>query len=222
LGRRIDKAGWAFPEKKQLFGSRVVLEPLGAQHLDDLWHVASSAAESFAYLRYGPFDSKEALRLVTEDLSTRADQPFWAVLSPDGTAQGWLSICDVYPADGAFEIGSIWFAPVLQGTQRGREAIFLLMSLGMDQLGYERLVWRCQVQNAASFQAALNLGFTHEGTWRNAAVIDGWQRDIAWFSILTEEWPLCRKALEAWLLDANFEGDGRQVDKLQDIRARLR
>jgi RimJ/RimL family protein N-acetyltransferase len=67
----------------------------------------------------------------------------------------------------------------------------------MDDLGYERLVWRCQTQNEASFKAAVNLGFTHEGTWRNAAVVKGWQRDVAWFSILKSEWPAKRDAFEA-------------------------
>ncbi|WGI20883.1 GNAT family protein [Amylibacter sp. IMCC11727] len=199
----------------------MTLEPLGQTHLEDLWAVVSRAPQSFTYLRYGPFDDQDALRRLIEDLSTRSDQPFWAVLGPEGTAMGWLSMCDVYPEDGAFEIGSIWFSPELQGTRMGREAIFLLMCYGMDALEYERLVWRCQAQNEASFRAALNLGFTHEGTWRNAAVVKGWQRDIAWFSILKEDWALCRKAFEIWFLDGNFDGEGRQVETLQDIRERL-
>ena len=134
--------------------------------------------------------------------------------------QGWLSICDVSQTDGAFEIGSIWFAPALQGTRGAREAIFLLMCLGMDDLKYARLVWRCQAQNTPSFKAAQNLGFQHEGTWRNAAVVDGWQRDIAWFSILRGEWPACRDAFNAWLNKDNFDAQGRQKDRLQDLRRR--
>jgi L-amino acid N-acyltransferase YncA len=90
----------------------------------------------------------------------------------------------------------------------------------MDDLKYERLVWRCQAQNAPSFKAAQNLGFQHEGTWRNAAVVDGWQRDIAWFSILRAEWPACRDAFSAWLRKDNFDAQGRQKDRLQDLRRR--
>lgn len=221
FGRKIDKTSWAFPEKKRVSGTSVTLEPLGAVHLEDLWEVVSHAAQSFEYLRYGPFEDVSALLGVIEDLSHRSDQPFWAVIGADEKAMGWLSICDVYADDGAFEIGSIWLAPALQGTRMGREAIFLLMAYGMDELGYERLVWRCQAQNEASFQAALNLGFTHEGTWRNAAGVKGWQRDIAWFSILKEEWGVCKKAFEIWLLDENFDDEGRQKEKLQDIRKRL-
>lgn len=220
-GTPIAQSHWAFPDKRPLQGRAVALEPLAQAHLDDLWNAAAPAPESFDYLRYGPFGSSDELRDLIVELSSRADQPFWAVRCAGGAVQGWLSICDVSQTDGAFEIGSIWFAPTLQGTRAAREAIFLLMCLGMDTLGYERMVWRCQSQNERSFKAARNLGFTHEGTWRNAAVVKGWQRDVAWFSILRAEWSLVRTALAAWHSDDNFDAEERQLVSLQDIRARL-
>ena len=198
------------------------LEPLSDEHIDDLWSYVSASPDSFTYLRYGPFQSREELTELIGDLSSRENQPFWAVLGKEGRAEGWLSICDVYQSDGAFEIGSTWFAPLLQGSREAREAIFLLMSLGMDDLKYERLVWRCQGQNEGSFRAALNLGFTHEGTWRNAMIFENWQRDIAWFSILRSEWPSRRTAFKEWLLPKNFDEFGQQKARLQDIRREAR
>lgn len=218
LGTRIKQCHWPFPASETIVGQYVRLEPLSRDHHADLWAFAKAAPESFTYLRYGPFDTPKALTDLLEDLSSRSEQPFWAVIGADGAAQGWLSICDVYQSDGAYEIGSIWFAPTLQGTRQAREAIFLLMCLGLDTLKYERLVWRCQAQNKASFQAALNLGFQHEGTWRNAAVIKGWQRDIAWFSILRDAWPIDRCAFVNWLSHDNFDALGHQKARLQDFR----
>jgi RimJ/RimL family protein N-acetyltransferase len=214
LGTKISTRHWSFPQTQQIKGTYIRLERLSLDHHADLWACAFAAPDSFDYLRYGPFKTSKDLMDLLTDLSSRPDQPFWAVIGPDGYASGWLSICDVYQSDGAFEIGSIWFAPSLQGTRGAREAIFLLMCLGMDVHQYERLVWRCQAQNAKSFQAALNLGFKHEGTWRNAAVIDGWQRDIAWFSILKAEWPDRRRVFTRWLDPANFDADGRQKSRL--------
>ena len=221
LGTPIGRKIWTFPEARLIEGVCVTLEPLSLTHLDDLWAAAAAFPQSFEYLRYGPFQTKDALRELILDLSTRKHQPFWAVQDGSGKAHGWLSICDVSVTDGAFEIGSIWFSLDLQGTRAAREAIFLLMSLGMDTYEYERLVWRCQVQNAQSFKAALNLGFQHEGTWRNAAVVKGFQRDVAWFSILQSEWPLRRRAFEAWLSDENFESGMRQKKRLGKILAGL-
>lgn len=218
LGTKIQTSHWLFPQKEELIGQYVRLEPLSQDHHADLWRAAVAAPDSFAYLRYGPFGTPKDLTDLLMDLTARDDQPFWTVIDKAGIAHGWISICDVYQSDGAFEIGSIWFAPTLQGTREAREAIFLLMCLGMDTHGYERLVWRCQAQNEKSFQAALNLGFQHEGTWRNAAVVDGWQRDIAWFSILRNEWPACRSAFMSWLLEENFDEGRKQKARLQDLR----
>ena len=218
LGNPINRGPWDFPRRQNLRGKYVRLEPLAEEHMDDLWSFASAAPDSFSYLRYGPFQTREQLAELISDLSTREDQPFWAVIGAQGRAEGWLSICDVYQSDGAFEIGSIWFAPSLQGSREGREAIFLLMCLGMDDFHYERLVWRCQAQNEGSFRAAINLGFKHEGTWRNAMVYDNWQRDIAWFSILRSEWSSCRTAFEEWFSPDNFDENGKQIKRLQDLR----
>ena len=218
FGKPIARSFWTFPNATSLRGQYIQLAPLSEEHLDDLWRAAQASPTSFDYLRYGPFNTRQELCDVVCDLAARQDQPFWAVLDHGGVALGWLSICDVFQSDGAFEIGSIWFSPSLQGTRMAREAIFLLMCLGMDTFSYERLVWRCQAQNEKSFRAALNLGFTHEGTWRNAAVVKGWQRDVAWFSILKSEWPDRKRALQRWLLPENFDPSGIQRNKLRTFR----
>ena len=219
MGNKIDKHAWPFPECSEIEGQYVLLERFSQHHVGDLWAAARTAPESFTYLRYGPFETEADLATLVSDLSSREYQPFWAAIDANGKACGWLSICDVYQADGAFEIGSIWFAPSLQGTREAREAIFLLMCLGMDECEFERLVWRCQAQNEKSFKAALNLGFTHEGTWRNAVIVDGWQRDVAWFSILRSEWPACRAAFSGWLAPDDFDASTRQKRRLEEFRA---
>ena len=191
------------------------LEPLGREHVDELWHAAQGADASFAYLRYGPFaHQRDLLELVTE-LAGRADQPFWAVRpKSSGVAQGWLSLCDIYPADGAIEIGAIWFSPRLQRTRAATEAIFLLMQYAMDELQYQRLVWRCNAANQASLNAAARYGFTPEGTWRGSALSKGRRCDVAWHSIIAAEWPARRAAITAWLADENFDEHGRARTRL--------
>lgn len=191
------------------------LEPLGSEHIEELWHAALGADASFAYLRYGPFaHQRDLLELVTE-LAARVDQPFWAVRSKSsGVAQGWLSLCDIYPADGAIEIGAIWFSPQLQRTRAATEAIFLLMQYAMEELQYQRLVWRCNAANQASLNAAVRYGFTPEGTWRGSALSKGRRCDVAWHSIIAAEWPARRDAIRAWLADENFDEHGRARRRL--------
>jgi RimJ/RimL family protein N-acetyltransferase len=202
----------AFPSKIVLKGDAVRLEPLSIAHADDLWTAAQGADASWDYLRYGPFGTADALKLHVAELAQRETQPFWAVReSTSGAIQGWLSLCDVYPADAAIEIGSIWYSPALQRTRAGTEAVSLLMKYAFDALGYRRLVWRCSAANLTSCRAALRYGFVPEGTWRSAAIVKGREMDIAWFSMLASEWPERRAAIGEWLSSDNFGGDGEAL-----------
>ena len=49
-------------------------------------------------------------------------------------------------------------------------------------------------------------------------IVKGRNRDTAWFSIIDEEWPSRRGALERWLQADNFDGDGRQRRSLSELR----
>jgi len=216
--KKLEQNIWPLPQRRELVGESVTLEPLTANHAELLWAQVSAHPNSFNYLRYGPFKTKTALIDLLKDLSSRTDQPFWAVIPRGGKPLGWISICDIYQKDSSIEVGSIWFSPSMQGTRNGREAIFLLMCECMDTLGYERLVWRCHAENIASCKAAENLGFKHEGIWRNAVLVDGWQRDVAWFSIIKKEWPLCRAALVNWLSADNFDSEGKQCRSISELR----
>jgi RimJ/RimL family protein N-acetyltransferase len=174
-----------------------------------------AAERTWDYLRYGPFASEGELRRQAVELAGRIDQPFWAVRpQTSGVAEGWLSLCDIYPADGAIEIGSIWFSPALRRTRAATEAIFLLMQYAMDELRYQRLVWRCMVANQASMNAAARYGFKPEGIWRGSAFAKGRRWDQAWFSILADEWPARSAAIRTWLADENFDAQERARSRI--------
>lgn len=209
LGPRVDGTPRPFPERRPHVGQAVRLEPLAVEHAPDLWHTAADADASWAYLRYGPFDTEAELAAHVAVLAAKPDQPFFAALpASSGVAEGWLSYCDVSPANAAIEIGSIWFSPRLQRTRAATEAVFLLLRHALDDLGYRRLVWRCSALNMASRRAAERFGFSYEGTWRVAEVIKGRQRDTAWHSLLADEWPNRRAAFAAWLDESNFDAQG--------------
>jgi len=208
---------WPFPGRIVFRGRSVRLETLGRDHLAEFWLATEGADRSWDYLRYGPFASQAELLEQILKLAARTDQPFWAVRPEStGVAQGWLSLCDIYPLDGAIEIGSIWFSPALQRTRAATEAIFLLMQYAMDELKYQRLVWRCLSANLA----ALRYGFSPEGVWRGSAFVKGRRWDQSWYSILADEWPERRAAIEAWLADENFDEGGRARSRLLHPSAR--
>ena len=67
-------------------------------------------------------------------------------------------------------------------------------------------------------RAAKRLGFRYEGLFRQHMVIKGRNRDTAWFSILDSEWSACNAAFPRWLAADNFDDEGRQQQRLQDLR----
>ena len=68
-----------------------------------------------------------------------------------------------------------------------------------DRLNYRRVEWKCDALNARSRAAALRLGFSFEGIFRQHMIRKGRNRDTAWFSMLDSEWPFIKRNFERWL-----------------------
>ena len=96
------------------------------------------------------------------------------------------------PAHGQVEVAAVIYARSLQRTPATTEATYLLMRYAFDGLGYRRFEWKCDALNEPSRQAALRLGFTYEGRFRNHMVTQGRNRDTDWFSVTDAEWPAVR------------------------------
>ena len=218
LGPEVDATPRPLPARVRIEGRYCVLEPLHVRHVPELWRAAQGAEESWTYLSYGPFTTEAALRAHVGGFAVTHDPMAWAVRPvTTGVASGWLTLMSMAPAHADIELGNIWFAPVMQRTRASTEAMFLLMRLAMDELGYRRLVWKCNALNAPSVRAAGRFGFTAEGVHRANMVVKGRRRDTAWFSVLGEEWPARRDAILAWLAPENFDAGGVAVRSLGQL-----
>ena len=131
------------------------------------------------------------------------------------------SLYRIDPDTGQAEVAAVIYARSLQRTPAATEATYLLMRYAFDGLGYRRFEWKCDALNEPSRQAALRLGFTYEGRFRNHMVTKGRNRDTDWFSVTSEEWPAVKLALQTWLQPDNFDEAGRQRLALSEVRARL-
>ena len=192
------------------------------EKLDPERHVASLHAANlldadgrmWTYLGYGPFEAEEGYRAWAEEMSRKSDPLSFAIIDrSSGRAIGVASYLRIDPSAGTIEVGHLAYSPLLQGTTAATEAMFLMMARAFD-LGYRRYEWKCNALNAPSRAAALRLGFTFEGIFRQAIIMKGRNRDTAWFSIIDKEWPSRREAFQRWLDPANFDSRGVQLTKL--------
>ncbi len=94
-----------------------------------------------------------------------------------------------------------------------------MMSRVFDELGYRRYEWKCDALNEASRKAALRLGFSFEGIFRQATMYKGRNRDTAWYAMIDKDWPSIRLAYESWLDPENFDSNGKQKKSLSDLMA---
>ncbi|HTW28184.1 MAG TPA: GNAT family protein [Acetobacteraceae bacterium] len=219
VGPEVDVTPRSLPARVRIAGRHAVLEPLHPRHVPELWRAAQDAEASWTYLGYGPFPSAEAMARFVGDMASTHDPLAWAVRPvATGVASGWLTLLDIQPKHATVELGHIWFAPCMQRTRASTEAMFLLLRLAADDLGYRRLQWKCDSLNAPSRRAAERLGFRFEGILRAHMVVKGRRRDTAYYSILEDEWPRCRDALLDWLDDANAAPDGTTRRGLAEIR----
>ena len=218
--------GWvpvAVPTTQRLVGRYCTLEHLDPDtHADDLYAAYAAAPDDrdWTYLPYGPFPTPESYRAWATAAARSSDPRHYAVIDrATGRAVGTLSLMRQDPANGVIEVGNVVFSRSLQRTPISTEAQFLAMRHIFDDLGYRRYEWKCDGLNAPSRRAAERLGFTYEGTFRQAVVYKGHNRDTAWFALLDQDWPAVRDAFESWLDAANFDTDGNQLHALRTQRA---
>jgi RimJ/RimL family protein N-acetyltransferase len=144
-------------------------------------------------------------------------RPSGPASSSTPSAAGYASFMRMEPALGVVEVGNILLSPALQRTTAATEAMYLMARHVFDDLCYRRYEWKCNAANEPSRRAALRLGFTFEGIFRQHMVVKDLNRDTAWFSMLDHEWPARKRSFESWLDPANFDDQGKQRQTLSEI-----
>jgi RimJ/RimL family protein N-acetyltransferase len=212
------------PPREPMAGRWCRVEPLDpARHAEDL-HRANAldpSGRNFTYLFSGPFDSFDAYRRWLDSVAPGADPLFHAIVDLEtGKAAGVATYMRIDTANGVIEVGNINFSPLLQRKRAATEAMYLMMKR-VFELGYRRYEWKCDSLNAPSRSAAQRLGFSYEGTFRQAVVYKGRSRDTAWYSVIDREWPALERAYRRWLDPSNFDAEGRQRLRLAELTAPL-
>ena len=151
----------------------------------------------WAYLGYGPWAGLDEFKTwVTERTASR--DPLWFTVSSNETGQpiGMITILNADLPNRRLELGQIWYIPEAQRTAANTEATYLLLNEAFDHYRSRRVEWKCDSMNEKSNAAAIRLGFSFEGTFRNHMIVKGRNRDTAWYSITDAEWPTVKQGLE--------------------------
>lgn len=182
-----------------------------ALHGDALWRAVKDDDSLFAYMGYGPFADRAAFDAWLGARAAATDSVSYSVIDrATGEATGTVTLMEIRPAMRVIEMGNIVYGTPLQRTVAATEAQYLVARYVFETLRYRRYEWKCNALNAPSRRAALRLGFTFEGLFRQHMIVKGRNRDTAWFAMLDGEWPARKAAFERWLAPETFDAEGRQ------------
>ncbi|WKX26183.1 GNAT family N-acetyltransferase [Tatumella ptyseos] len=214
----INWQGAQCPTKTMINGQYCRLEPISmAAHSQALFDAFSQAEDErdWTYLLSGPFHELAEYQIYLSRLETLNDPLHYAIIDlSTQLAVGSIALMRSDPQQGVIEIGSVTYSPQLKRTRLATEAISLLLHYTLRELGYRRVEWKCNAHNHPSRAAALRLGFTYEGLFRQAMVARGHNRDTTWYSIIDSDFPALQVAYQQWLAAENFDQTGQQRQKL--------
>ena len=203
------------PQRITVGGRFCALTPLDAAvHAEALWE-GTVDAELWAWMADGPFADRAAFDQHLRAKATSNDPLFSAYIdNATGFAVGMGSFMRIDAKNRVLEVGNLMFGKKMQRTPIATEAMYLMARYVFEELRYRRYEWKCNALNAPSRSAALRLGFTFEGIFRQHMIVKGKNRDTAWYSMLDGEWPSRKAGFERWLDPANFDAAGRQLTPL--------
>ena len=186
-----------------LEGTHVRLEPLRPANAALLWGIAKDHLKDlFQWIPYkleslADFEAFNAR--ILDEQERGISVPFATFRKPDVIA-GTTRYMNMDLANRKVEIGSTWLAPQWQRTVVNTEAKYLMLRCAFEEWGCNRVGLKTDSLNERSRRAIARIGAKEEGTLRNHMVTaSGRLRHSVYFSVIREEWPEAKAALEARL-----------------------
>lgn len=186
-----------------LEGRLVRLEPLAERHLAGLAEVAFDPA-IWRWTVARPTELGELGGWLEAALRNRVsglEEPFATIEQASGRPIGSTRFMSIVPEHRRLEIGWTWVAGPWQRGGANREAKYLQLRHAFEVLGANRVEFKTDSLNEKANPALLALGATFEGTFRNHMVMPGGRlRHSNYYSVIVDEWPRVREALERSLV----------------------
>jgi N-acetyltransferase len=180
----------------------LLLTPLAPEHAEGL---AAAAADGELWkLRFTSVpEPGDEHAYVAHALSMRAAGSrlaFAVIDEPTGTVLGSTSYHDLVPEIRRAEIGYTWYRASAQRTRVNTTCKLMLLEHAFETERCSVVGWRTASDNHASQAAIAALGAQRDGTIRrHGPDRDGGFRDAVFFSMLPDEWPAAKAALQARL-----------------------
>lgn len=188
------------PKPLILSTNKVVLRPLGIEHLDD-FYAAGDFPEIWRWSLPDKCTSLEVTKAwlqYSEKMMAQGEHVAFAIFDKvSNEFVGSTRFCSIKPDDRNIEVGFTFITPKYQQTYINTHAKYCLLKHAFEDLNAIRVEFKTHEDNIKSRKAIKRLGATFEGVLRNQRILsDGTYRNTAIFSITDCEWQAVKLGLE--------------------------
>ncbi len=175
------------------------LEPLNLSH-HGLLFMAAQEIHDWRWMFWDLREKSQFDQFMSSALSRAehgVDRVFVIFEQNSHRVLGSTRFIDVDEANRGVEVGWTWLVEEVWGGWVNPHCKRLMLGYGFDTWGAERIMLKTDHNNLHSQAAIRKLGASYEGTLRHHRLRrDGTWRDTVVFSILRDEWPRVRNALD--------------------------
>jgi N-acetyltransferase len=184
----------------RLEGDLVVLEPLRAEHEDDLYEAALDM--DWTWMFVDAARSREAFHAyfeaALETMRSGVEVPFATLDTATGTPIGSTRFLTLRPEHRGLEIGWTWLTRAHWSSGANVEAKLLQLEHAFERVSCMRIEFKTDAKNERSRRALAALPAQFEGVFRKHMLVGDDRdrlRNSAYYSIVDDEWPVVKANL---------------------------
>lgn len=181
------------PSDLTLETKRALLKPLSASDYDTFLKLAKQDADMWYYFSLNLGDEKQLQRwfeMAFADKAANTRRPFTIIDKQTGQTGGSSSLGNISMHDLRGEIGWSWLGKDFRSTGLNHHAKYAMMKYAFEELHFERIEFKTDVQNARARKGLQNVGGIEEGILRSHMTMwNNRRRTSIYYSVLKDEWP---------------------------------
>ena len=189
------------PHNLILETNKVILRPVEEKDDEPFLQIAQQDADMWYYFSLNLGDEAQLakwMEMAFADKKAGIRRPFTIIDKASGKIAGSSSIGNIAYHDLRFEIGWSWLGPAFRSTGINRHAKFAMMNYAFEQLNFERVEFKTDVQNERARKGLQNVGGIEEGILRSHMTMwNNRRRTSIYYSVLKEEWPKLKETIFA-------------------------
>lgn len=180
------------PQDLILETGRALLRPIEPNDFETFLHLAQQDAAMWAYFSLNLGDEAQLrkwMEMAFNDKKAETRRPFTIIDKQTGTIAGSSSMGNISYHDLRLEIGWSWLGKAFRSTGINKHAKFAMMRYAFEELDFERVEFKTDVENARARQGLRNVGGIEEGILRSHMTMwNNRRRTSIYYSVLKNEW----------------------------------